>query len=871
MNDRAHESGVAVRQKKKNVLPEQYAKCMQEGDVKSMRCEVGGVAVAAALAVSSVVSAQSKEELDGATQDDHVDVIRLPTKNDSSSEPAPGSEPRSSIEEVIVTAQRREQNIQDVPISIAVFSPEQLANANITNASDLATYTPSLAANNRFGNDNATFTIRGFTQDARTTASVGVYFAEVVAPRGQSVQASGDGAGPGSFFDLQNVQVLKGPQGTLFGRNTTGGAVLLVPQRPTDTFEGYGEVTTGSYNNFRQQAVINLPWTETFRLRIGLDHNVRDGYLRNYTGVGATDFNDINYTTYRASSLWELSESLENYTIVQYADSSTHGNTAKLFACNTELGGALLGTVLGFKAACRQQLSNEQATGADGFYDVASTVVDPVSKIKEVRSINTTEWRIDGDLAAKNILAYAHLRTDNTSAIFGTDFPNLLTGREAILGASYTSPDFPVTSQETWVEELQFLGTAFNEKLDWQGGGYFENSRPDGYSGNIGASLINCEQATIVTDSPNCSDNTGVIPIPGLPLPLGGVQTFAVKTEYLNLAVFGQATYKIIDELHLTLGARYTWDKTSGNSVRTMRRFSPVGTPLFTTVTERSAQTRSEAPTGIVELAYKPNPLVMTYAKYVRGYRQGNVNLAAAPGIDTWDPEKVDSYEIGGKTQFGGIFPGRFNVSAFYNNLSNQQLQFGYVSADDGGTTAVFNAGKSTIKGVEIEAFFEVIRDLTAGVSYSFLDTKLVSQDDPSARARAAGAIYTVPIADVGESLPSAPDHTVVTTLNYRLPSALRIGDIDIGATYVYTGQSRTCASSASPYNELPSFSLLNANIKWTRVFGSPVDLSLFGTNVLDKQYVTYVSGTYTGIGFDSRQVGQPRMFGARIRWSFGG
>ena len=120
------------------------------------------------------------------------------------------------LEEIIVTAQRREESMQDVPISITVLSQESITQANITNSSDLAIYTPSLKANSRFGNENATFTIRGFTQDLRTTASVATYFAEVVAPRGQSSQSSGDGAGPGSLFDLQNVQVLKGPQGTLF-------------------------------------------------------------------------------------------------------------------------------------------------------------------------------------------------------------------------------------------------------------------------------------------------------------------------------------------------------------------------------------------------------------------------------------------------------------------------------------------------------------------------------------------------------------------------------------------------------------------------------------------------------------------------------
>ena len=122
----------------------------------------------------------------------------------------------TAIDTIIVTARRTEEPLQDVPISIAVYSQEQLTNRNVTNAADLANFTPSLSANSNFGSENTSFAIRGFVQDPGTPPSVGTYFADVVAPRGptQGTQ-SGDSVGPGSFFDLQNVQVIKGPQGTL--------------------------------------------------------------------------------------------------------------------------------------------------------------------------------------------------------------------------------------------------------------------------------------------------------------------------------------------------------------------------------------------------------------------------------------------------------------------------------------------------------------------------------------------------------------------------------------------------------------------------------------------------------------------------------
>src|SRR3984893_14130626 len=194
------------------------------------------------------------------------------------------------INEIIVTARRGEERLQDVPTSITVFNQQQQEDRNVVNPQDLAAYVPSLSANTNFGSENSSFAIRGFVQDIGTAPSVGVYFGDVVAPRGASNGIpAGDGAGPGSFFDLQNVQVLKGPQGTLFGRNTTGGAVLLVPQKPTSEFGGYVEGSFGDFGMKRGQGVVNLPVNDSIRVRLGVDHQSRDGYLIHTSGVGPRD------------------------------------------------------------------------------------------------------------------------------------------------------------------------------------------------------------------------------------------------------------------------------------------------------------------------------------------------------------------------------------------------------------------------------------------------------------------------------------------------------------------------------------------------------------------------------------------------------
>src|SRR5206468_466331 len=145
--------------------------------------------------------------------------------------------------------------------------------------------TPSLSVNQRFGPEKAAFAIRGFVQENATAPSVGVYFAEVTAPRVQAGTASGGTAPVGSFMDLENVQVLKGPQGTLFGRNTTGGAVLLVPKKPTDRYEGWIEGSAGDYDMWRLQGVLNVPLNDKVRARFAVDRNKRGGYMKNHSGI----------------------------------------------------------------------------------------------------------------------------------------------------------------------------------------------------------------------------------------------------------------------------------------------------------------------------------------------------------------------------------------------------------------------------------------------------------------------------------------------------------------------------------------------------------------------------------------------------------
>ncbi|TGD73548.1 TonB-dependent receptor [Mangrovimicrobium sediminis] len=759
------------------------------------------------------------------------------------------------LDEIIVTANRREENLQDVSASLTVFNQQQLNEANITNPSELATYTPNLAINNRFGSDNTTFAIRGFSQELRTTASVGVYFAEVVALRGANAQQSGDGATPGDLFDLANVQVLKGPQGTLFGRNTTGGAVLLTPQRPTDELEGYVEGSVGNFDMYRGQAVVNVPVTDSFKVRLGVDQIKRDGYIENISAIGPEEFGDQDYVAFRGSALWEITSELENYTIFRYSDSSNNGYPGVIVGCNPAI--PLISTL------CQTDLDARRASGQDGFYETYNFVDQPVNDQELWQAINTTTWDITDEILIKNIIAYGGIETKQRSAIFGTNW--MLGGEQLIFQQVGYNSDVLTTDQETFVEEIQVQGISFDERLVWQVGLYYESSEPGGDYGSVSPALIACDQGSITGTNPadyRCNNLVGI----------GAIQSIPGGVEYTNQAVYAQASYELSDSFGVTAGLRYTDDETKGEVTDTIYQFAAgsYGAPINSLTEVRKPETSSDEVTWLLGVDYTPTDDLLLYAKYNRGYRQGSVNLAGSPGLDSHDPETVDTYEIGSKWSFNGAVPGTLNAALFYNDFTDQQVQYGYLKAiSNVGTTAVVNAGSSTIWGAEVDANLFLTESLTLTAAYAYLNSNVDSVEFPEFPD---GSFATEPSTTTaeGEPLSFSPEHSLVTTLAWELPVPIEIGDMLLSATYVYTGEQQAVSEESSAYYKIDDYSLWNLNYMWTSVMGSPIDLSVFVTNVTDEEYYTFIAGLYSVSGLEAGQPGLPRMYGARIRYNFG-
>ncbi|CAN7411323.1 TonB-dependent receptor [Phenylobacterium sp. LjRoot219] len=795
--------------------------------------------------------------------------------------PAFAQQTEATMDTVVVTARRMDERLQDVPISITVFNQQQLSNRNVVSGADLATYTPSLTANSRFGTNNTTFAIRGFTQELRTTSSVAIYFADVVAPRGgNGGQPAGDGAVPGSFFDLQNVQVLKGPQGTLFGRNTTGGAVLLVPQKPTREFEGYAEASLGNYNMARLQGVVNMPLAENARARVGFDTQSRDGYAKNISGIGPRRFGDLNYTSFRASLVADLTEDLENYSIFSYNRSHDNGPLAKLTSCvtsPTEPNGTFPFGLLSCQQMARQ--------ANNGFFTVQNLLPDAESKAKQWQLINTTTWRASDALTIKNIISYSRLTSLIKAESFGTQFiiptqfgpiPNTgaLAGTQFGFARSYPAKGLNTADQDNFTEELQFQGRTEGDKLIWQAGAYYEESNPVGYSGAQSPVLLSC------TDSTNlrCTDVMAAL----LRRPAVGSLNYAIgQVAFQNKALYAQGTYALLDNLKLTGGIRYTWDRTTATAQSiTYRFFQPnVPTPNCTLlgptpITDPNIcigtnKQKSDKPTWVVGLDFNPVDDVLLYGKYSRGYRQGAVNYSAPSEFQTFGPEKVDTYEVGAKTSWSGSVPGSFNIAAFYNDFTNQQLAVGLISSTSAAapTQAIINGGKSRIYGVEIDASVRPFEGFTLEGSYAYLNTKLKTLTTVTAAPGGPYDIFQF-AALAGSRLPFTPENKATVTATYHLPLNADIGDVALAATWAYSGDYLV---TQGPFGTLPSVNLLNLNANWDSISGKPVDLQFFVTNVTNEKYYTGVNDQRTSAGFVSQQMAQPRMYGVRLRARFGG
>lgn len=723
-----------------------------------------------------------------------------------------------SEDEIVVTARRRSENLQSVPVAVTALTQEAITALNITGPADLNANVPSLGVSNTSpARDALKYVIRGMGEAPfGAEPAVVNYFAEVPTTS----------VGPGLLFDLENIQVLKGPQGTLFGRNTTGGALLIEPRRPSNELGGYASFSLGDYDLTRLEAAVNVPIVDDRLLvRAAVDMNARDGFTTELNSGLVLD--DRDYQSYRLGVTFRPNDWLENYLVGYWIQSDTNGSGTRAVALNPNSLAAQ------FFPTSVTDFATLQALGIR--YTFATT--PPSDQSRSIGVTNTTTFNLSDNLVLKNIFGYREYRhrlegTDGFTAplVDGVNFDN-----------AFTSGGVSAPSSRRYTDELQLQGAAFDERLNWILGAYYEESRP--YSSSDKDSFNQFGTSPIVLQSLKYDEST---------------------------AVFAQGTYAATPDLNVTVGLRQTWD--TRQQIATNYAFTPAFC-LFTTPVPNciiDIEDEFEALTGNLSLDYSLSDDTMVYVASRRGYKSGGFSVAAPnPADRAYDSEFVTDVEFGLKTDFQlGTTTGRLNIALYrswFEALQVSGLVFDAPSSQVLSITT--NAGDGYIQGFELEGSIRPMGgDLELSGFYTYTDPEYTD-------ATFNNGFELVDMNDV--PFTNVPEHKLSFNALYEWPLAGADETLSFRANYTYQSEVFFLVPIASvntdPQVGQDAYGLVNLRADWNRINGGPVSLGVFATNVTDEEYKVFENSFYDLVGFTDALYGEPRMVGAQLRVEFGG
>lgn len=749
---------------------------------------------------------------------------------------------------IVVTARRASENIQSTPVSVAAFNADMLRSASIESTADLMFKTPGVFLGGSGGRENSVFQIRGQTKalSGSNAPAVVSYFADVPQP------TFGSGV---STYDMGSVQVLKGPQGTLFGRNTTGGAVLYYPTAPSYAIGGYIEGDYGNYDHKQLEGAITLPIIDgRLSVRVAGRYDKRDGYTRNI-GIGG-DLDDINSRAFRVSVLAEPTDTIRNLTTFDWYRNYYTGDGVLLTGVDATL--SLL-DLLGIRESALAELAAQRARGAR---IVNSDTTSPMNRSRRWGLTNRTDISL-GDVEFTNIFGYRktyveyNINTDGVPRLDSSLAPGLTL---PLLNAG------AISYVEQYTDEIQIKGKAFDDNVDWLVGGFYLKSRPYGTTGtgnDVGFSSSN---------------------------PLTTFQ-YNFYTEE-SKALFANANIKldsVVDGLRLNLGVRYTWDKetactaTDNSGTPSVQPKDCPSSPVLIGAAVNRA--KSKAPTWTVGLDWQATPELFTYVVSRRGYRTGGINTPTFGGrlapYQSFGPEKVTDVELGLRSDLRmGDVKLRFNASAFAGYYGGVQIALSGLitqaavcvpgannpapispdgdcdpSNDPQSGTLLVNAGKSRVAGIDMDGRIGFGDRLSFTYGANFLNTKTRELQVP-APFRPYLAQQAIPFDLVAKT-------TITLGGQYRVPVG-DMGEVTANVDFYHSSSLKYVNTALEPYD------IVNARLDWRNVGGRPIDLSVYVTNVLDKDYQAIGTVSGSALGFNSAIYGAPRQYGASLRYRFG-
>jgi iron complex outermembrane receptor protein len=739
---------------------------------------------------------------------------------------------QAKLEEIVVTARKVSENLQDVPVSVTAFTAGSLEKNGITNVSQIGEYTPGLVIDFTSPISGSTASvstfIRGIGQSdflLTIDPGVGIYVDGVYVAR--SV---------GGLVDLLNVErieVLKGPQGTLFGRNTIGGAISIVSQKPGDEFAFKGEATIGRYNRRDLRLTVDVPLIEDKLLSsLSFSMKNRDGYAHRipFTGPHAGDIQYLpaarqnsdelgneNNQSVKGIFLLKASEDLEATLIVDATRTRESSPASKLFNVYpgaTQLSGLYDACIAGLAPLSMCGPAHNLNVDADPDndrtpYDGRFITNDPFTTYATGPNFSdldlfgislTMDYQLSDVVALKSITAYREL-----SALFGRD------GDNSPLTMDHTSNRY---NHKQFTQEFQLSGLAFDSRLKWLTGLYYFQEKG--------------------------RDNV-FVPLGGLPFLNLDELNLVKNTSY---AAYGQATYNLTEALSFTAGLRYT---------KETKRYTPIhkelvsGVLLIPDVQARQKFTDTSPRFGV---EYRWNENLFTYVSASRGFKSGGFTgrtVDPQPAARPFKPEKVWAYEVGFKSNLLDDRI-RFNGAAFYTDYSDLQ-----VVNQEGITPITVNAGKARIKGVESELvalLFEGLR-LTGNLAYT--DAKYREISDPFATI------------NVNSKFANTPKWSSNVALDYTY-------DLESGASVNFHGD---WSYNSKIYNNAentpaltqPGVHLFNASLTYAHK-DDHWQLTFGGRNLSNKLYI--VSGfDQPGVGFTEGTYARPREWYLTFRLTY--
>jgi iron complex outermembrane receptor protein len=714
--------------------------------------------------------------------------------------------------DIVVTAQKRVQSLQDVPLSVAVLGGEQLVDRNITEISQLQTATPNFSFQGNNNPRGAGISIRGIGTNNFSSAvegSVGIVV--------DGVPIGRQGAGLTDFFDVARVEILRGPQGTLFGKNASAGVLNIVTNDPTQEFGGRIQATYGEFNEFVLRGSINGGITETMAVRASAYLTKRDGYIENVRD--GRDLNNRNEWGVRGKLLWEPSANVRVLIAGDFSkrDADCCMWTIRSFGTNVDIRNQL--TAAGIVAG-----PNNRKVSLEGDTFIEQETYGVSGQI---------DWETSSGLTLTSISAMRWWDTVDNS-----DSDHRPT---AVL-----SHNSGVSNQRQFTQEVR-LASPSKQDVEWVAGLFLFDQSYD---------LENAQMGTFDF----------------VPLGTNLSRAIEVQNDTLNIAAFADATLNISEQFNIFGGLRYTHEKLETS----FRRFVLPGTGgAAAPIPLQTRKRKDNAWSWRIGTQYIPSDELTFYGSIARGFKGGGFNpLLDVATLRTVEPEIPTAYELGIKTQLLDRRV-RLNIALFHTDFDNFQAQA--VGTSDTGTVVfdVINAGSLRTRGVEADIHIDLGSGLsfTGGAAYTeaqYTDFKGAPCYAGQTALQGCVTVGTLSSQNLtGKELAMAPKFTGNATLRYEREISAAGHNMFAQVSYAHRGSTYT-ALDLDPSSIQRRYGLLDAQLG----FSLPVDRLkawVWGKNLTDKNFVEMIYDSPLDAGGQSQffPMTADRQIGATVEFRF--